>query len=191
MIKNSKSKDGISGGSFCNAESTQKVWVQTLDHMSLINQLSTKKACKTIHHDLASAQRLADKKAINAISNWFEDMQPFNEQTPKEFLVSFSSCLISRKGDGVNPEKTIDVGNTMQKKVPSTAVERNSKIKSLANLWKLVSGSDSTAPINALKYFNCLVLFGQSGHNLESSLGFYELTPIPMSLFPVKDQLMH
>ena len=47
--------------------------------MSLINQLSTKKACKIIHGDLANAQRLADEKAINAISNWFEDMQPFNE----------------------------------------------------------------------------------------------------------------
>ena len=50
-------------------------------------------------------KRLADEKAINAVSNWFEDMQPFNEQTPKEFLVSFSTGFISRKGDGVNPEE--------------------------------------------------------------------------------------
>ena len=82
-------------------------------------------------------------------------MQPFNEQTPKEFLVSFSASFISKKGDGVNPEETIYVGNTMQKKldgkVPSTTVERKSKVKSLANLRKLVSGSDGTAPINALK----------------------------------------
>ena len=132
--------------------------------MSLINQLSTKKACKIIHRDLANAQRLADEKAINAISNWFEDMQPFNKQTPKEFLVSFPTGFISRKGGGVNPEETIDVGNTIQKKLdgklPSTTVERKSKIKSLANLPILVSRSDGTAPINALKYFNRLVLFG-------------------------------
>ena len=75
-MKNWKSEGGISCGRFHNAES---VWVQTLDHMSLINQLSTKKACKIIHSDLANAQRLADEKAINAISNRFEDMQPFNE----------------------------------------------------------------------------------------------------------------
>ena len=146
--------------------------------MSLINQLSTKKACKIIHRDLANAQRLADEKAINAISNWFEDMQPFNKQTPKEFLVSFSTGFISRKGDGVNPEETIDVGNTIQKKLdgklPSTTVERKSKIKSLANLRILVSGSDGAAPINALKYFNRLVLLAQREDNLESSLGFYE-----------------
>ena len=101
--------------------------------------------------------------AINAISNWFEDMQLFNEQKPKEILVSFSTGFISRKGDGVNLEETIDVGNTIQKKldgkVSSTNVERKSKVKSLANLGKLVTGSDGTAPINALKCFNHLVLF--------------------------------
>ena len=83
LMKNWKFEGGISGGCFCNAESARRVWVQTLDHMSLINQLATKKACKIIHRDLANAQRLADEKAINLISNWFEDMQPFNEQTPK------------------------------------------------------------------------------------------------------------
>ena len=76
-------------------------------------------------------------------------------------------------------------------KVPSTTVGRKSKVKSLANLLKLVSGSDGTAPINALKYFNSLVLFSQRKDNLESSLGFYELMPIPMSLFSEEDQLMH
>ena len=114
-------------------------------------------------------------------------MEPFNEQTPEEFLVSFSTGFISRKGDGVNPEETIDVRNTIQKKLngklPSSTVERKSKLKSLANLRKLVSGSDGKAPINALKYFNCSVLFAQREDNLESSLAFYELTPIPVSLF--------
>ena len=75
----------------------------------MINQLSVKKACKIIHRDLENAQRLADEKAINAISNWFEDMQSFNEQKPKDFLVSFSTGFISKKGDGVNPEETIEV----------------------------------------------------------------------------------
>ena len=87
------------------------------------------------------------------------------------------------------------MGNAIQKKfdgkVLSTTVERKSKVKSLANLRKLVSGSNSTAPINALKYFNRLVLFAQREDNLGSSLGFYELTAISVSLFSEKDQLMH
>ena len=68
-MKNWKSEGDISSGLFDNVESAQGVWAQTLDHMLLINQLSTKKACKIIHRDLANAQRLADEKAINAISN--------------------------------------------------------------------------------------------------------------------------
>ena len=87
------------------------------------------------------------------------------------------------------------MGNTIQKKLDGkvllTTAERKFKVKSLTNLQKLVSGSDSTAPMNALKYFNCLVLFAQRKDNLESSLGFDELTPIHMSLFLEKDQLMH
>ena len=87
------------------------------------------------------------------------------------------------------------MGNTIQKKlngkVASTTVERKSKVKSLTNLRKLGSGSDGTAPINALKYFNRLVLFAQRKYNLELSLAFYELTQIPMSLFLEKDQQMH
>ena len=35
LMRNSKSEGGISGGRFRNAESTQRVWVQALDHMSL------------------------------------------------------------------------------------------------------------------------------------------------------------
>ena len=77
-------------------------------------------------------------------------MQPFNEQTTKEFLAFFSTGFISRKGDGVHLEDTIDVGNTLLKKldgkVPSATIERKSKVKSLANLRKLVNRSDGTAP---------------------------------------------
>ena len=182
LMKKSKSKGGISGGRFRNAKSAQRVWVQTLDHMSLINQLSTKKACQITHRDLANAQRLADEKAINVFSNCFEDMQLFIEKTPKDFLISFKTGFISREGDSVNPEETTDVGKTIQKKldgkVPSTTVKSKSKVKSLENLQKLVSGSDSTAAINALKYFSRLVLFVQREDNLEPSFVFYELTPI-------------
>ena len=32
------------------------------------------------------------------------------------FLISSSTDFISRTGDGVNPEESIDVGNTIQKK---------------------------------------------------------------------------
>ena len=68
---------------------------------------------------------------------------------------------------------------------------QKSKVKSLANLRKLISGSDDTDQINALNYFSRLVLFVQSNDNFESSLSFYQLTLIPISLFLDKDKLMH
>ena len=64
------------------------------------------------------------------------------------------------------------------------------KVKSLATLRQAATDFDVTTPINALKYFNRLVLFAQRESNLESSLGEYELTPLPLSLFSEKDQLM-
>ena len=48
--------------------------------MSLINQLSPKKNRNIMHRNLAHSQRLADEKVMTAISNWFENMQPFNKQ---------------------------------------------------------------------------------------------------------------
>ena len=78
-MKNSKSEGGSLGGRFHNGESAQRVWVQTLDNMSLINQLSSKKDCGIIHRDLANAQRLPDEKAMNAIGNLFQDMRTFNQ----------------------------------------------------------------------------------------------------------------
>ena len=44
--------------------------------------------------------------------------------------------------------------------------------------------------MNALKYFNRLVIFAQREKNLESAF-MYELGPFSMSLFSSKDQLMH
>ena len=33
-----------------------------------------------MHRNLAHSQRLAEEKVMTAISNWFENMQPFNKQ---------------------------------------------------------------------------------------------------------------
>ena len=73
-------------------------------------------------------------------------------------MIFVPTGFISKEGDCVNPEETIDVGNTIQKKLdgksPSTTFERKSKRKNFVNLQELVSESDGKAPMNALKYFN-------------------------------------
>ena len=64
------------------------------------------------------------------------------------------------------------------------------KVKSLAALRKNVT-ENSTTLVNALRYFNCLVIYAKIDNNLEIILGQHELTPIPMSLFSLKNQLMY
>ena len=102
-------------------------------------------------------------------------MQPFNEQTPKNFLFLFQLASLVKKKmvQTLKKKLTWEIRYKKKKKlnekVPSTTVERKSKVKSLTNLRKLVSGSDGAAPINAWKYFNRLVLFAQREDNLEST----------------------
>ena len=194
LMRTSKSNGGLSGGRFRNGESAHRCWVQTLSHMSLINRLSQQVKSQNIHRDLATAQRLADEKAVMVVNNWFNEMQPFDDARDANVLISFSTGFFSRGNDGINPEKTLEIGNQIQAKldghVPTTKIEKKFKVKSLAMLRKLITGADANTPVNALKYFNRLVIFAQRESNLEISLG-HELTPIPLSLFSEKDQLMH
>ena len=196
LLRSSKSDGGLSGGRFRNGESAHRCWVQTLSHMSLINRLSQKaktEEAQFIHRDLAVAQRSADEKAITLINNWLEEMQPFDGSHSEDTLISFSTGFFSKDNDGINPEKALEVGKNIQVKldgkIPTATIEHKLMVQSLAKLRKNVIGTDSHTPVNALKYFNRLVIFAQRESNLEKSLE-HELTPIPLSLFSEKDQLM-
>ena len=50
--------------------------------------------------------------------------------------------------------------------------------------------SQANTQVNALMYFNSLVVFAQRDGNLASALE-YELGPFPMSFFSARDQLMY
>ena len=92
LMKADKPGGGISSGRFRNGESAYRLWVQTLSHMAMLNRLSLdRNENKTIHHDLAAAQRKADERAISSISTWLDEMQPFNVERDKDILLSFST----------------------------------------------------------------------------------------------------
>lgn len=50
----------------------------------------------------------------------------------------------------------------------------------------IIELDDVTTPVNALSYFNPLVIFAQRESNLELSLRHHEMTPIPMTFFSTK-----
>ena len=193
LMRYSKSDGGLSGGRFRNGESAHRCWVQTLSHISLINRLSQKNETKNIHRDLGATQRLADENAITLVRNWLNDMQPFDDTRDKNLLISFSTGFFSNLEDDINPEKAVEVGKAMQTKldgqVPTTKIEIKFKVKPLSSL-RNDTNAQVTTRVNALKYFNRLVIFAQRESDLEKSLE-YELTPFPLSLFSEKDQLMH
>ena len=110
----------------------------------------------------------------------------------RDVLVSFTTGFYSKRGDEINSENALEVGKVIQTKldnqVPSTPIDTKNKVKPLSCL-RNSQNAEATTRINALKYFNRLVIFAQRESNLEKSLAF-ELTPLPLSLFSEKDQLM-
>ena len=72
----------------------------------------------------------------------------------------------------------LEVGLKIQAKLVGDGstgkLEKKAKVKLLAMLWILVSGVDYTTQVNALKYFNCFVIFAQRESHLDITLG-YEL----------------
>ena len=137
---------------------------------------------------------MTDKKAIALVNSWLEETEPFDKINAQNIVISFSTRFISKDGDGINPEKALELGRKLQVQfdgnIPTATLERKLKVKSSAALRKNVT-ENPTTPVNALKYFDRLVTFAQKENNLEIILGQHELTPIPMSLFSQKDQLMY
>ena len=199
LMRTSKSNGGLSGGRFRNGDSAHRCWVQTLSHLSMINSLmqteDTSSTSRVKHRDLLKSQRFLDEKAVNAVRKWLDEMAPFSSEGHPNMLVSFSTGFVSNLGDGINPERAINIGRELQVQLdnmpPSTKLPTTAKVKSLAFLRKNMKEGDSTHSVNALMYFNRLIIFAQRELNFEICLGEYELTPLPLSLFSQKNQLMH
>ena len=195
LMRTAKSNGGLSGGRFRNSESAHRSWVQTLSHLSLINSLSSqKKLSKSTHRDLGKSQQKADGMVVTSIGKWLEELEPFDETRDKKVLISLSTGFYSKGEDGINPENALHVGEMIQEQlngqVPSAKIAVKQKVKSLSVLRKHPTSNQAGSEVNAMKFFNRLVIFAQREVNLEAAFE-YELGPIPVSLFSTKDQLMY
>ena len=101
-------------------------------------------------------------------------MERFDKINAQNILISFSTEFVSKDGDGINPEKTLELGRKLQVQlhgnIPKSTLERKLKVKSLAALRKNVT-ENPTTPVNALKYFSGFVIFSQRENKLEIILG--------------------
>ena len=97
---------------------------------------------KTKQHIESSVKprQKSDELAVNQIHQWLNQMEPFDETRDKDVLISFSTGFYSKGDDGVNPERAIKVGNSIQAQldgqVPSAKLELKQKVKPLSVLRK-------------------------------------------------------
>ena len=137
------------------------------------------------HIEFGSSRSRRDFKDLSNIQEWFNDHEPFdlNEQR----LRSLSTGLTATEGDGVNCDKTEQVGEKIQKQldnvtITEASIKRNDKIRSLDHLYPGIQIDKQKAHINPTLLFSRLIAIVQREEDM-SPYFEYELTTIPTSLF--------
>ena len=199
LMKPIKSSGGLKGGRLRNFNS-HKLWIGTLDHMAEINEEMSKlvtaksnlKDKAPLHVDARNSSRNRDSAILHQLFSWLTENNPFEELRNPDILVSFSSGLISRGNDGINPEKAMEVGLQIQTNHDghnySVTMHTKDKVKPLSTLQKAVKVKDKIIYIDAMRLFTRLMIIGERELTLQESLR-HELTPLPMSLFTDKKKM--
>ena len=115
-MKAAKSQGGLSRGRMRNSFSDHKCWVPTLCHLSDDTQRIEQGVSKhfLVHRELAKTQMKRDAESVELVLKWFEDLKPFDNDRPKELLVSFSVGFTSTVDHSVNAERAAKVGMQLQ-----------------------------------------------------------------------------
>ena len=106
-----------------NSESGHRLWLETLNHMTNINQVLESNADEEgtkdkhdNHKDLGASWRKRDLEAIIIIGQWFDFRKPFDNSRDPKLLLSFATGYVSNEeSDSINPEKFMTVGQRMNK----------------------------------------------------------------------------
>ena len=116
LMKVAKSEGGLRRGRMRNSDSGHKCWIQTINHLSYINDCMEEGIKKhgPLHKDLAKTQMKQDTEAIGLVLKWLEETNPFDLDHDKQLLVSFSTGFTSTTDDAVNAERATEVGRNMQ-----------------------------------------------------------------------------
>ena len=128
-----------------NSESGHRLWLETLNHMTKINQVLESNADEEDTEDkhdnykvLRASRRKHNTEAIVIIGCWF-DLNPFHTSRDPKLLVSFATGYVSNaERDSINPEKFMTVGQKMNKTLDNkpfcTSMEVKNKVSPLSSL---------------------------------------------------------
>ena len=153
-----------------NSESGHRLWLETLNHMTKINQVLESNADEEDtedkhdnHKDLGASRRKRDSEDIVIIGHWFDLRNPFHTSRDPKLLVSFATGYVSNaERDSINPEKFMTVGQKMNKTLDNkpfcTSMEVKNKVSPLSFLRNAPVMNNERVHIYLLKLFNRLII---------------------------------
>ncbi len=151
---------------------------------------NTKHKTSEQHVELRSSRCSRDFQDLSKIKEWFDQHEPFN--LDEDGLCSLSSGLTAVDGDGINCDRTEEVGARIQKKfdhvsIAQSSLKKKDQVKSLNHLQPGIQVNKESVKINPTNLFSRLIAIIQREEDL-SPYFCYKLTAFPTSLF--KDGIM-
>ncbi len=142
------------------------------------------------HIELGASRSKRDIDDLTKIQEWFHQHEPFNLNEKR--LHSLSSGLATSNGDGVNCDKTEQIGAKIHEQLnqinfTEATIKRSHQVQSLDHLLPGIEVDKKKVDINPILLFSRLIAIIQRDEDTASFFK-YELTTIATSLF--KDNAM-
>ena len=195
MMRSIKSRGGLTRGRGVT-ETVRLQWIYSIhkcagihDAMTTITNLKHKTSEQHIELGISRSKR--DLEDLSNIQEWLNVHEPFNLNEPR--LRSLSFGLSAAGGDGVNCDKTEQVGAQIQKKLDNVSItqatiKRSEQVRSLDHLYPGIKVDKKKVNINPTILFSRLIAIVQREEDMAPYVD-YELTTVPTSLF--KDNALH
>lgn len=184
-------------------ETVRLQWIYSMHNCAAVHDAMTsltdiKHKTSEQHMELGTSRSNRDFADLHTIQGWLDQHEPFNLNEPR--LRSLSSGLTASDGDGINCEKTEEVGAHIQKQLDNVNIvdafiKRKEQVKSLDHLYPGIQVDKRKGHIHPNHLFYRLLAIAQRENDMAPYFG-YELTAIPTSLFkdsfmrkPIKSQL--
>ena len=194
MMRSIKSRGGLTRGRGIT-ETVRLQWIYSMHkcagvHDAMTTITSLKHRTSDQHVELGISRSKRDFKDLCSIQEWFDQHDPFDINEPR--LRSLSSGLTATDGDGINCDKTEQIGARIQKQLDNVAVtegsiKRSEQVQSLDHLLPGLKVDKKQVHINPTILFSRLIAIIQREEDIAPNFE-YELTVIPTSLF--KDNTM-
>ena len=202
MMRSIKSRGGLTRGRGVT-ETVHLQWIYSMHkcagiHDAMTSMTNAKHQTSEQHMELGTSRSNRDFADLHNVQEWFNQHEPFDLNELR--LRSLSSGLTASHGDGVNCDKTEEVGAHIQKKldnmnVVEASIKRSDQVRSLDHLNPGIQVEKRKVHIHPNHLFYRLITIAQREEDMAPYFG-YELTAMPTSLFkdyfmrkPVKAQL--